>query len=101
MVLYVLIIFFVVSPYFPATENPHWFFRTADFVRLQSLMVQLVLLLFLIYFEDQFTVFTWILMTALVLSMIYQLLKVVPYSSIYPRKSVEKTGDGHVSIFAG
>lgn len=101
MVLYVLIIFFVISPFFPATENPHWFFRTADFVRLQSLMVQLLLLLLLIYFEEQFTVFIWILLAALVLSMAYQLHKVVPYSSLFPRKSQKATSDGHVSIFAG
>lgn len=91
----------MISPFFPATENPHWFFRTADFVRLQSSMIQLLLLVLLIYFEEQFTIFVWILMVALALSMVYQLDKVVPYSSLFPRKSQEVKSDGYVSIFAG
>src|SRR5690554_5696441 len=101
MLLYILIVFFVISPFFPATGNPHWFFRTADFVRLQSLFVQLVLLGLLIYFEEKFTPFIWILMLALVASMSYQIFKVFPYSSLFPRRRSHDKSDGHVSIFAG
>lgn len=101
MVLYLLIIFFVISPFFPATRNPHWFFRTADFVRLQSLLIQLVLLVLLIYFEGGFTLFSWILLTSLLLSMVYQAYKVFPYSSFFPRKKPNDATDGQVSILAG
>lgn len=101
MVLYILIVFFIISPHFPATGNPHWFFRTADFVRLQSLFVQLVLLLLLIFIEENFTTFTWILLTLLIASMVYQLFKVVPYSSIFPKKKSEAVSEGCVSVFAG
>lgn len=101
MILYIFSIFFIISPFFPATGNPHWFFRTADFVRLQSLFIQLVLLLLLIFLEKEFTVFSWILLAALVLSMIYQLVKVVPYSSLYPSIKSAAESDEHVSILAG
>lgn len=101
MVLYILVVFFIVSPHFPATGNPHWFFRTADFVRLQSLFVQLVLLLLLVFLEENFTTFTWILLTLLAVSMIYQLFKVAPYSSIFPQKKSEAAHEGCVSVFAG
>lgn len=101
MVLYILIIFFTISPFFPAIDNPHWFFRTADFVRFQSIMLQIILLVTLLYIEEQFTVFIWVLIASLVLSMLYQLFKVVPYSSLYPRKSTEEASDDHVSILAG
>ncbi len=101
MVLYFLIIFFIISTYFPATRNPHWFFRTADFVRLQSLLVQSVLLLLFLYFEKKFTAFSWILLTGLVATMIYQLYKVFPYSSFFPRRRSHAATDGHVSILAG
>lgn len=101
MVLYILIIFFVISPFFPATRNPHWFFRTADFVRLQSLAVQLLLLALFIYFEEKFTPFTWVLLAALVLSILYQLVKVYPYSSLFAQRDKKHSSDGHVSILAG
>ncbi|QAA81786.1 endonuclease/exonuclease/phosphatase family protein [Aequorivita sp. H23M31] len=101
MILHILTIFFIISPFFPATGNLHWFFRTADFVRLQSLFIQLVLLILLIFLDNPFTTFSWILLAALVLSMIYQLLKVAQYSSFYPRKQSHASTDGHVSILAG
>jgi endonuclease/exonuclease/phosphatase (EEP) superfamily protein YafD len=101
MALYILIIFFIISPFFPATGNPHWFFRTADFVRLQSLFIQLVLFVLLIYFEEKFTVFSWILLFALVAVMIYQLYKVFPYSSFFPKRKSHAASDCHVSILAG
>lgn len=101
MILYILIVFFTISPFFPATRNPHWFFRTADFVRLQSLLIQLVLLIFLFYFKEKFTLFIWILAGALFLSAAYQVFKVVPYSSLFPRKKDQTSSDGQVSILAG
>jgi len=101
MVLYILIIFFTISPFFPAARNPHWFFRTADFVRLQSLLLQLALLLLFFYFEKNYTTFSWILLFALLTSMVYQCFKVFPYSSIFPRRRSHAASDGHVSILAG
>lgn len=101
MVLYILIIFFIISPFFPATRNPHWFFRTADFVRLQSLFIQLILLALFLYFEENYTTFSWISLVALVTTTFYQLYKVFPYSSLFPRTRSEAASDGQVSILAG
>ncbi len=101
MVLYILIIFFIISPFFPAIGNPHWFFRTADFVRLQSLFIQLLLLVLFFYFEEIYTVYGWVLIMALVATMLYQLYKVFPYSSLFPRKISNTASDGQVSILAG
>lgn len=101
MVLYIFIIFFIISPFFPATGNPHWFFRTADFVRLQSLLIQFVLLGLLLYFDKNFTLFSWLLLVALVATIFYQLFKVFPYSSFFPRKRSNAASDSQVSILAG
>lgn len=101
MVLYIFIIFFIISSFFPATGNPHWFFRTADFVRLQSLFIQFVLLGLLLYFEENFTLFSWLLLAALVATIFYQLFKVFPYSSLFPRRRSHAASDGQVSILAG
>ncbi len=100
MVLYTLIIFFTASPFFPALGNPHWFFRTADFVRIQSLFIQFTLLVLLIL-RDEFDLYSWIMATALVGSMAYQLIKVIPYSSLYPQKKDKTESNGLVSILAG
>lgn len=101
IILYILTIFFIISPFFPATGNPHWFFRTADFVRLQSLVILGLLLGLLIYFEKDFSTFTWILIGCSIATMLYQLFKVIPYSSLYPRRQNHSKSDGDVSIFAG
>ncbi len=101
MILYILIVLFVISPYFPATRNPHWFFRTADFVRLQSLFIQFILLFLLIFLKERFTTFTWILLVALTASIVYQVFKVFPYSSLFPRKNSKAESNGHLSILAG
>jgi endonuclease/exonuclease/phosphatase (EEP) superfamily protein YafD len=102
MALYILIVFFTISPFFPATDWKHWFFRTADFVRLQSLFIQLVLLVLFIAWVAEFGVFDWALLLALAGSMVYQIEKVFPYSSLYPKKNKEASqSDGCVSILAG
>lgn len=101
MVLYIFIIFFIISPFFPATGNPHWFFRTADFVRLQSLLIQIVLFGLLLYFEENFTLFSWLIAVALAATIFYQLFKVFPYSSLFPRRRSDGPSDGQVSILAG
>ncbi|WP_271393732.1 endonuclease/exonuclease/phosphatase family protein [Aequorivita sinensis] len=101
MVLYIFTIFFILSPFFPATRHPHWFFRTADFVRLQSVVIQLILLGIFIYTEEHYTTFSWILLFALIASIIYQLFKITPYSSLFPRRRSHDATDGYVSILAG
>ncbi|OAB79863.1 hypothetical protein ULVI_03750 [Cochleicola gelatinilyticus] len=101
ILLYCLSIFFSLSPFLPATEHPHWFFRTADFVRLQSIVIQLILLILLVVFINDYTVFNCIVLGSIVASMLYQLAKVYPYSSLYPRKKPDFPSDGMVSILAG
>lgn len=101
MVLDIVIIFFLISPFFPATGNPHWFFRTADFIRVQSLIIQVFLLALFLYFKHDYAVFSWILLAAQVFAIIYQLFKVFPYSSLFPRRRSHAVTDGHVSILAG
>ncbi|MDN3724475.1 endonuclease/exonuclease/phosphatase family protein [Aequorivita sp. SDUM287046] len=101
MILHILIIFFIISPFFPATGISHWFFRTADFVRTQSFFIQLILLVLLIWVEWKFSIFNWILAGGLMGSMIYQLVKILPYTFFFPRRKNETTSDACVSILAG
>lgn len=100
VLLYILSIFFIVSPFFPATENPHWFFRTADFVRLQSIVLELMLVGLLAYFGWEFSIFEWVIAIGLLCSISYQLHKIYKYSSLHPRKKPDFPSDGYVSILA-
>ncbi|MAZ73291.1 MAG: endonuclease [Flavobacteriaceae bacterium] len=100
IVLYILCVFFAISAFFPATGNPHWFFRTADFVRLQSIFIEITLLGLLVFFGWEFSTFEWILAGSLLFSSMYQLLKVYKYSSYHPRRIPDFPSDGCVSILA-
>jgi len=54
-----------------------------------------------LYFEESYTILSWALVTTLVASIVYQLFKVFPYSSLFPRTRSHAKTDGHVSILAG
>jgi endonuclease/exonuclease/phosphatase (EEP) superfamily protein YafD len=101
IILYALSIFFVVSSYLPATEIPHWFFRTPDFVRLQSLAIKALLIIASFFVIDSYTIFFWAVILALAATIVYEIVKVFPYSSWYPREKPDHPSDGMVSIFAG
>lgn len=100
IVLYIFCIFFAISAFFPATGNPHWFFRTADFVRLQSIVIQIALLGLLPLMGWEFSIFEWLIFSGLIFSILYQLYKVYKYSSVHPRKKPDFPSDGYVSILA-
>jgi len=100
IILYILSVIFIISPFLPATELPHWFFRTADFVRLQSIAIQLVLLIALLFLHSEMSVFVGIVLLGLLAAMVYQIVKVFKYSSLYPRKKPNFPSNGSVSLLA-
>lgn len=84
----------------PATGHSHWFFRTADFVRLQSIIIEISCLILVLTLDTSLNSFHWILLFGLCVAIIYQTMKVFPYSSIYPRKKPDFPSDRKFSIFA-
>lgn len=96
--LHIFSVIFILTPFLPATGHPHWFFRTADFVRLQSIAIQLVLIVLLFILAIPFSIFEWVLLVGLLFSMIYQLLKVSKYTSWYPADDTDCESDGMISI---
>lgn len=100
IVLYIIAAIFIISPFLPATRNPHWFFRTPDFIRAQTVVIQGLLFFLLIFLTKTFTTELLILLAALGISAIYQLIKIIPYTAIFPRKKTPFSSDGHVSILA-
>lgn len=100
IVLYIFAIIFIVSPFLPATGNPHWFFRTADFVRLQSIAIELALIGLLSFFGNFKNTFELVLLLGLIGAAIYQFVKVVKYSSLFSRRKTQAESDGHISVLA-
>lgn len=98
--LYILCIVFIITPFFPAIGNQHWFFRTADFVRLQSIAIEIVCILLLVLLTPSFSTWDWILLFSLIGATTYQIFKVFPYSSLYPRKKPDSPQDGMFSLLA-
>lgn len=98
--LYVLSFVFISSPFLPATGHPHWFFRTADFVRLQSIAIELLLVICWLFFGNTGNTLHFIIALLLVAAIAYQFHKVYPYSSLYPRSKQQAESEGTVSILA-
>lgn len=97
---YIVSIIFIISPFLPATGNPYWFFRTSDFIRLQSIIIQVICIALLLIFNNGFGLFHLILLIALALSLGYEITKVFKYSSLHPRKKPDFPSHGKVSILA-
>ncbi len=100
IVIYIFSVIFIITPFFPATGFTHWFFRTADFVRIQSMAIELVLLILMLVFERDYGTFQYLLVVGLAGAFIYQLVKVLPYTKLYKRRDSSSESDGMVSILA-
>ncbi|NND87886.1 MAG: endonuclease [Flavobacteriaceae bacterium] len=98
ILLYIFSVVFIVTPFFPATGLTHWFYRTADFVRLQSIAIELLLIILLLIFGDLDSFLHIALLTGLAGAMIYQLFKVYPYTKLNKQREYEGSSDGMVSI---
>jgi endonuclease/exonuclease/phosphatase (EEP) superfamily protein YafD len=100
MILYATIIIFIILPLLPLTRHPHWLFRIPDFIRIQTICIQLLLILLCFFIKEEFALFDILLLLLLVAVMCYQLVKIYPYSSIYLYRDHSSEASGQVSILA-
>lgn len=100
MILYASIILFIILPLLPLTRHPHWFFRIPDFIRIQSVCIQLFLILLWVFIKEEISLFNILLLVVLAAVMCYQLVKIYPYSPVYPYKDPQGLASGQVSILA-
>ncbi len=83
----ILLVVFILTPFLPLTGNNHWIVRMWDFVRPQSLVVQITLLVFLLFQLD--TPFRILLLSGLVGAMVYQVILIVPFTPLYPKQHMQ------------
>ena len=80
VILALLVIWFTISSRIPRDE---WWFRVADFPRLQVLTVGLLTLAGLLWWPAPWTIWREILLIALMAAIAYQLKMVLPYTFIW------------------
>lgn len=81
-----LLVFFILIPFLPFTGSNHWTVRMWDFVRVQSAVVQIILLLILLYQID--STFRLVLFILLCISLVYQLVLIIPFTPVYPKEQL-------------
>ncbi len=84
-------IFLIVAPIIPLIGVKHWGVRFFDFVRLQTLTLQVTMLFLLIYLWDTPTYTQWFLQISLLLCIVYQAFLIFPYTFLNKQpKRIEK-----------
>lgn len=81
-----LLVFFILIPFLPFTGSNHWTVRMWDFVRVQSAVVQIILLLILLYQID--SSLRLVLCILLFISLLYQLVLIIPFTPVYPKQQL-------------
>ena len=69
-----------------------WWFRGADFPRLQILILGFIALAFLLFWDEPWTVYRQIIFVGLIAALAYQLKMVLPYTFIW-KKQVQQVSD--------
>lgn len=69
-----------------------WWFRGADFPRLQILILGFIALVFLLFWDGPWTVYRQIIFVGLIAALAYQLKMVLPYTFIW-KKQVQQVSD--------
>lgn len=86
MTLYVITFVFILIAYLPLLRVAHWSVRIWGFVRVQTTVLQFILLSLLLIFDYPIATWEWITAGVLFLTMIFQLAVFIPYTKHFPRK---------------
>lgn len=76
----------VLATFLPLSRHPHWLVRGLDFPRLQIAIIAAALLLIEFILLDIQSPFTWALISAVILCLIWQLWWILPYTFLWTRE---------------
>lgn len=83
MAIYLLSIFYVVVTVLPLIKHDGWWIRIFEFPRFQIATVGVFIAIFGLVLSQN-NIFFYISITAVMICLAYQIIKVVPYTSVYP-----------------
>ena len=86
----VLVIILVIAPLAPLLPIQHWGMRFFDFVRLQTLTLQIITLLTVLYLWETPSYLQWVLILSLCICAVYQVIIIYPYTPLYHRVKLKK-----------
>tara|TARA_R110002020_G_scaffold293535_6_gene509268 strand:+ start:19125 stop:20171 length:1047 start_codon:yes stop_codon:yes gene_type:complete len=86
MIFFTFCVLFILVAYLPLTRITHWSVRIWDFVRIQTTGIQLLLLIALLTYYGLHTMTAWVIGFALIITMAFQLKKIIPFTSYYHEK---------------
>lgn len=86
-----LILFFAITPLLPFLPIKHWSVRFFDFIRLQSLCIQIILLVVILYLWGVPSAIQWGFVLILIASLLYQFFLILPYTAL--QRTPQVTGN--------
>ena len=86
MVLYAFALFLIVIALLPLTQGTHWIIRGWDFIRVQTSVLQIVILGLILGLEFPQSPWQYVVFISLIITLGFQLYVVFPYTSFFPRK---------------
>ncbi len=90
-----LSLFIILSTAIPLIRNDYWVFRVFEYPRLQKLVVNALLLAAMLIFYFPADLKNTILVIALVLNLIYQCVKIYPFTPLAPKQLVKSSNNSH------
>lgn len=78
-----LVIFLAIATFASLLKNENWWIRVTDFPRSQLTVAAILLLICELLFLELSTPVTWLLLTLTVLSFVYQIWWIFPYTKLY------------------
>lgn len=88
--LIILLITLVIAPLTPLLPFQHWSVRFFDFVRLQTLFLQIIFFLVLLYLWKNPSILELLLLVSLGLCALYQASLIIPYTIFYKKNNPKK-----------
>jgi len=90
MILLVYFIF-IIGPLLPLLPATHWSIRFFDFVRIQTVAIQVLLIAFSYLYWQSFTTIHHVSIYAMIAVLLYQLWLIRPYTPFYHRRKPQST----------
>jgi len=94
----ILSLIFIVMSFLPAFNFKHWFFRMADFLRVQLIGLLLIMLAIGITLEEGNTIYKYTIFTLLVVSVIHNIRIILPY--VVKRNSTVPFSENKLSLLS-
>lgn len=86
-----LLLVFIICPVLPSLPATHWAMRFFDFVRVQTLVLQIIIIVICGIYWQSLTMVAHILVICVLAVLIYQIILIAPYTPFYKRRKPKQS----------